>query len=74
MGGGGGYGTIVDAGSVLMALTPSSQLIVFAPGEKEYTEQAKIKVAESPTHAYPIVAGNRLYVKDKDSLALLTLE
>src|SRR6185436_14738280 len=42
-GGRGGYGSIVDAGSVLMALTPSSELVVFQPSEKEYTELAKIK-------------------------------
>ncbi len=64
-GGGGGYGSLVDAGSVLLALTPSSQLIVFKPGEKTYTEVARIKVADSPTHAYPVVSGNRIFNKYK---------
>src|SRR6185503_14914114 len=30
---GGGYGSVVDAGSVLLALTPASELVVFKPGE-----------------------------------------
>jgi outer membrane protein assembly factor BamB len=73
-GGGGGYGSIVDAGSVMLALTPSSELIAFQPSEKAYTELARIKVAESQTHAHPIISGNRVFIKDKDSVALLTIE
>ena len=70
----GGYGSIVDAGSVLLALTPGSQLIVFQPTDKEYSEQARIKVANTPTYAYPVVSGNRIYVKDQDSMTLWTIE
>ena len=50
MRGGGGYGSIVDAGPVLMALTPSSELVIFEPGAKAYSELARIKVAEGATH------------------------
>jgi outer membrane protein assembly factor BamB len=73
-GGGGGYGALVDAGSVLLALTPTSELIVFAPSDKQFTEQARIKVADTPTYAYPVVSGNRVYIKDKDSLTLWTID
>jgi outer membrane protein assembly factor BamB len=68
---GGGYGSIVDVGSVLLALTPSSELIVFQPNDKAYTELARIKVADSPTHAYPVVAGNRVFIKDTGSSVTL---
>jgi hypothetical protein len=71
---GGGFGSIVDAGPVLMALTPASELIVFRPDAKAYTEVAKIKVADSRTDAHPVVAGNRIFIKDQESLALLTVE
>ena len=71
---GGGYGTIVDAGPVILALTPASQLIVFAPGGPAYTELARIKVADSPTHAYPVISGRRIFTKDQDSITLWTLE
>jgi hypothetical protein len=74
MRGGGGFGSIVDAGTVLLALTPSSELIVIQPNEKAYTEIARIKVADSPTHAYPIATANGLFVKDKESVALLALQ
>lgn len=66
----GGFGTIVDAGSVLLALTPSSELIAFEPTDKAYTEVGRIKVADTPTYASPVPSGNRLFVKDQDSVTL----
>ena len=48
--------------------------MVFKPSDKGYTEVAKYKVADSPTWACPIIAGNRVIVKDKDSLTLWTIE
>jgi outer membrane protein assembly factor BamB len=74
MGGGRGFGSIVDAGSVLLALTPSSELIVFQPSEKAYTELARIKVANTPTHAHPVASGNRIFIKDQDSVTLWTID
>jgi len=73
-GGGGGYGSIVDAGSVLLALTPSAQLIVFEPDGKEFKQLASYKVSENQTHAYPVVSGNRIFIKDKDSVILWTVD
>ena len=72
-GGRSGFGSVVDAGSVLIALTQKSQLTVFQPSDKEYTELASMKVADKQTYAYPVVAGNRLFVKDQDSLTLWTV-
>jgi hypothetical protein len=71
---GGGYGSLVDAGEVLFALPPSGELIVFQPSAESYQELARYKVAEGNTYSHPIVAGKRIYVKDKDSLTLWTLE
>jgi outer membrane protein assembly factor BamB len=73
MGGGAGYGSLVDAGSVLVALTPSEQLIFFQPSDKAYTELARYKVADTPTYAYPVVAGNRIFIKDQNSVILWTI-
>jgi hypothetical protein len=56
------------------ALTPSFELIVFPPTAEKYAEQARIKVANSPTYAYPVVSGNRVYGKDQDSLTLWTID
>jgi outer membrane protein assembly factor BamB len=71
---GGGFGSIIDAGPVLLALTPKQELIAFQPSDKNYTQVAAIKVADNPTYSYPIVAGKRIFVEDQDYVTLWTLE
>ena len=70
----GGFAAIVDAGSVILALPSNSELIAFRPSDKEYTELARIKVADTPTYAHPVIAGNRVFVKDQETVAMLTIE
>lgn len=69
-----GYGSIVDAGPVLFALNPSGQLLVFEPSAKEYKPVASYTVAKEGTFAYPVIAGNRVFIKDRNSLTLWTIE
>jgi len=69
-----GFGSVVDAGSVLMSLTPNSQLSVFAPSDKEFQQVANYKVSDGETYASPVPAGGGIYVKDKDSITLWKLE
>ena len=68
------YGAIVDAGSALFELSPNGQLLVFEPSAKEFKELAKYKVAKGDTYAYPVVSGNRIFVKDKNDVTLWTIE
>jgi len=70
----GDCGAILDAGPVLLGLGTTSELVVFKPSRTGYEELAKYKVADTPTYAVPIVAGNRVYVKDRDSVILWTVE
>jgi outer membrane protein assembly factor BamB len=69
-----GFGSIVDAGACLMVLANDSELLVFKPSGKQYEEVVRFKVAETETYAYPVIAGNRIFVKDQDSVALLMVE
>ena len=69
-----GFAAIVDAGSCLLALPSTSELIVYKPSDKEYTEVAKIKVADTQTYAHPVVAGDRVFVRGQDTVALLTIK
>jgi outer membrane protein assembly factor BamB len=69
-----GYGSVVDAGSVLLAMTTASQLYVVQPTDKAFTQVASIKVADKPSYAYPVVSGNRIFIRDSDSVSLLTVE
>lgn len=71
--GGGGYGSIIDAGPVVIALTPASELVVFQPADK-FTEVARMKVAPTQTHAHPVLSKNRLYVKDESALIAYDLK
>lgn len=70
---GGNFGVILDAGSVMLALCGNSSMVAFKPGEK-FEQVAAIKVAATPTYAHPIITGNSVYVRDADSVILLTIE
>jgi hypothetical protein len=68
------FGEIVDAGSLLIALPQTSNLVIYKPDEKAYTEVAVIKAAATPTYSYPILSGKNIFVKDKDSLVMLAVK
>jgi outer membrane protein assembly factor BamB len=68
-----GYGSVVDAGPVLVALNPSAQLTFFAPSDQAFMPLASYKVSDNETFAYPILAGSHIYIKDRDSVILWTL-
>ncbi|HVM46820.1 MAG TPA: PQQ-binding-like beta-propeller repeat protein [Candidatus Acidoferrum sp.] len=71
--GGRGFGTIVNAGSVLLALTPQGDLVAFEPSDKEYKKLASYKVG-ADTYAYPIAAGKGVYAKDKQAVTFWAVE
>ncbi len=68
-----GYGSIVDAGDVLFAITPNSELLVYNP-KSEFEEIARYQVSEGRTYAYPVIAGKRIYIKDDENLTMFTIE
>jgi outer membrane protein assembly factor BamB len=70
----GGFMAIVSAGSCLMALPSSSELIVFKPSGEGYSELAVIKVSETPSYAHPVIAGNRIFIKDQDTVTMWVVE
>ena len=67
------FASIVDCGSVIIGLPSTANLIVFKPESKAYTEVAKYKVSETPVYAFPIIAGNSIYIKDAETLILYKL-
>jgi outer membrane protein assembly factor BamB len=73
-GGTAGYGSVVDAGSVLFALSPAGELVVYEPNPKEFKQIARYKVAPDKTYAYPIIAGNRVFIKDGNAVTLYAIE
>lgn len=70
----GNSAALVDAGAVILASTVNSELTAFKPADKEYAELARYKVADTETWAHPVISGSRIYVRDRDSLALWRIE
>jgi outer membrane protein assembly factor BamB len=68
------FGAVLDAGSVILALSSGSELIAFKPDDKGYFEVARYKVAETPIYAHPVISGNRVFVKDQESVAMWIVE
>ncbi|MFC1542114.1 PQQ-binding-like beta-propeller repeat protein [Candidatus Latescibacterota bacterium] len=68
------FGSILDAGSVILALPSDPELIAFTPSGEGYNELARIKIAETPVYAHPVIAGNMIYVKDEEKLTLWAIE
>ena len=68
-------GSILDAGSVLLSWSSDKELVVMEPSNKAFKEIAKYKVADAETWAVPIVAGNRIFVRDRGgALTLWTID
>ncbi len=63
---------ILNAGKVLLLLTNEAKLVVLGPSATEYKPLAEYTVAQSPTWAHPVAAGNRILVKDETTLAALS--
>jgi hypothetical protein len=69
-----GFGPIVDAGSVLMALPSSAELIVFEPDDKNFEELARIKMSDMSIFAHPVLSDSRIFIKDQQTVALYGME
>jgi outer membrane protein assembly factor BamB len=69
-----GFGSIVDAGSCLVVLSNDSELIFYKPDGKAYSEIKRYKVSETPIYAHPVIAGNRIFIKDQDAVTMFEIE
>jgi hypothetical protein len=55
-------------------MTNDSELIAFKPNGKAYSEIKRYKVAETVTNAHPVIAGNRIFIKDQDTVTMFVVE
>ena len=62
------FGSVVDAGSVIIALSSNSNLVVLKPNGQKMDQVMQTKVSDNTIYAHPVVSGNRIYIKDSDSL------
>lgn len=71
-----GFGSIVDAGSALIAMTSTrkaSEIVAFKPSNKGFEELASIKLPDATSYAYPVLGENLVFVEDQKSIAAFTM-
>jgi outer membrane protein assembly factor BamB len=64
---------ILEGGDTLFLLTNDAELMVAKATGDGFKLLKKYTVATSPTWAHPVLVGNRILIKDKMTLALLSL-
>ena len=65
---------IVHAGTTIFSLEADAELVVLPSSRTGFAPVRRYEVATSATWAHPTLAGNRVFVKDVDSLTLWTIE
>lgn len=65
-----GFGAILANPAALLVMTERSGLIVLAPTGEEFKPLATYQVSSDPIYATPVVSGNRIYIKDAETLTL----
>lgn len=64
------FATLTDCGSILIGLPSTANLLILKPDPSAYTEVVRYKVAETPVYAFPVIAGNQIYIKDAETLTM----
>jgi outer membrane protein assembly factor BamB len=65
---------ILNAVSVWLVLTTKGKLIVVKPSGSGYEPIAEYRVSDTSTWAHPVVLGNRILIKDQNSLRSLRID
>ena len=65
---------LVDVGPTLLATSVNSELTAFKPSDKQYVELARFKLAETEIWAHPVAFGNKVLVRDRESVALWSFD
>jgi hypothetical protein len=64
---------IVRAGNVVFSLEDDAELMVGRVSAASVQELKRYTVASSATWSQPVVSGNRIFIKDVSSLAMLAI-
>ena len=68
------FATISDCGNIIIGMPSTGNLLVFKADPAGYSEIAKYKVADTPVYAFPVIAGNNIYVKDAENLTMYKIQ
>lgn len=69
----GDYAVLLGAKDLVLAQTNGGEIIVFSAGADRFEPIARYKVSDKPTWAHPAIVGNRILVKDENSLTMWTI-
>jgi outer membrane protein assembly factor BamB len=61
---------LVSTGTLLFALEDDAELVIARPDTASFEVLRRYTVADSSTWAHPVIDGNRVFVKDAETLAL----
>ena len=64
---------IVSSGTLLFLLKTDAELVIARPNTASFEVLRRYTVADSATWAHPVIDGDRVFVKDADSLILWTI-
>jgi outer membrane protein assembly factor BamB len=68
------FASMLDLGPAMLSLAGNAVMVVFEPNGKAFKELARYKVSETEIYAHPLVADNKIYIKDKDKLTCWTFK
>ena len=68
-----GNAALVRAGDLVFSLQDGGDLVIFRVASAAVEQLRRYKVADSETWTQPVIAGNRVFVKDVSTLALWTM-
>jgi len=62
------FASMLDLGPVMLSLAGNATMVIFEPNGTAFKPLARYKVSETEIYSHPLVADNKIYVKDKDKL------
>lgn len=62
------FASALDLGNVLLSVTAKGDLLVYEPNPEKYEEKAVYEISSTEVYAHPLVSGNKIYTKDKETL------
>lgn len=68
------FGTLLRAGNLLVSLTEKGGLVCFKPSRERFEEVARLAVGEPPFYAFPLLSGNRIFIRNRHSLTLWSVK
>lgn len=68
------FGTLLRTGNLLVSLTEKAGLVCIKPSRERFEEEARFSVGDPPFYAFPLLSGNRIFIRNRHSLTLWTVK